>query len=87
LFKRGTLCSGALTSKGSGTKASPINISAYAPGTRPIIEADAKSEAALHLMDQQGWDISNIKTVGGNPYGILISGTKGTLSHFRLKSV
>lgn len=87
LFRRGTRCSGALTPKGSGTKASPIRIGAYGSGPLPVIEADAKSEAALRLINQQGWHISNIETVGGNPYGILISGTKGTLRHFRLKDL
>ena len=65
----------------------PIRIGAYGSGPLPVIEADAKSEAALRLIDQQGWHISNIETVGGNPYGILISGTKGTLRHFRLKDL
>ena len=87
LFRRATRCSGALTPKGSGTEARPIRIGAYGSGPLPVIEADAKSEAALRLIDQQGWHISNIETVGGNPYGILISGTKGTLRHFRLKDL
>jgi hypothetical protein len=87
LFRRGTRCSGALAPKGSGTEALPIRIGAYGSGPLPIIEADAKSQAALRLSDQQGWHISNIETVGGNPYGILISGTKGTLRHFRLKDL
>ena len=87
LFRCGTRCSGALTPKGSGTKALPIQIGAYGSGPLPIIEADAKSEAALRLTDQQGWHIANIETVGGNPYGILITGTKGTLRHFRLKDL
>jgi len=87
LFKRGTRCSGALAPKGSGTAALPIQIGAYGSGPLPVIEADAKSEAALRLVDQQGWHISNIETVGGNPYGILISGAKGTLRHFRLKDL
>ena len=87
LLKRGTRCSGALTPRGSGTEALPIRIGAYGSGALPVIEADASSEAALRLFDQQGWHISNIEAVGGNPYGILITGNKGTLRHFRLKDL
>lgn len=87
LFRRGTRCQGALAPKGSGNASQPIRIGAYGSGALPVIEAGPNSEAALRLFDQQGWDISNIETVGGNPYGILISGTKGRLRHFRLKDV
>ena len=87
LLKRGTRCSGALAPKGSGTVARPIRLGAYGSGALPVIEADGKSEAALRLRDQQGWHISNIEAVGGRPYGILITGTKGTLRHFRLKDL
>jgi hypothetical protein len=87
LFKRGTRCSGALAPKGSGTAALPIKVAAYGVGPLPVIEAGPKDNAALRLFDQEGWHISNIAAAGGNPYGILISGSKGTLSHFRLQDV
>lgn len=87
LFKRGTRCSGALAPRGSGTEALPIRAGAYGSGPLPVIEADAGSDAAVRLFDQQGWHISNIETVSGNPYGIFISGSKGRLRHFRLKDL
>lgn len=36
----------------------------------------------------QGWHVENLETIGGNPYGVLISGDlAGTLRHFRLTNL
>jgi len=87
LFKRGTRCSGMLSPAGSGTSQSPIKIGAYGMGALPVIEAGDELNAAVKLFNQQYWNIENIEVVGGNPYGIHVSGDKGTLNHFRIRDV
>ena len=41
----------------------------------------------MKLFDQQYWHIETIEAMGGNPYGIHISGSHGTLQHFRVRNV
>jgi len=41
----------------------------------------------VKLFDQQHWHVGTIEAMGGNPYGIHISGSRGTLRHFRVKNV
>jgi len=87
LFKRGTRCFGMLSPAGSGTSESCIKIGAYGTGALPIVEAGGESNAVVKLFNQQYWHIETLEVVGGNPYGIHISGDKGTLHHFRIKDV
>ncbi|MCL6506335.1 MAG: right-handed parallel beta-helix repeat-containing protein [Bryobacteraceae bacterium] len=86
LLRRGTRCRGMLWPKGSGVEDRPIRLSAYGSGPLPVIEA-AGHEAAIKLFDQHHWHIENLHTRGGNPYGVLVSGTTGTLRHFRLRDL
>jgi hypothetical protein len=86
LLKRGTRCSGTLWPKGSGEPGRPIRLAAYGEGPLPIVDA-AGGEAAVKLFNQQHWHIETIEAAGGNPYGIHISGDRGTLRHFRVRNV
>ena len=87
LLRRGSTCYGMLSPKGSGDPQRPFSIGAYGVGPLPIVMGD-KSEAGLKLADQQYLEISDIEVVGGNPYGILITGAaSASLTHFRLSDL
>jgi len=86
LLQRGTRCTGTLWPKGSGEPSQPLRLAAYGTGALPIVDA-AGGEAAVKLFDQQHWHIEAIEATGGNPYGIHISGSRGTLRHFRVRNV
>ena len=88
LFNRGTTCSGILEPLGSGSTTSPIVIDAYGTGPQPIIDG-GMNVAAVQLMNQQGWEINNLEIVGGNYYGVYISGTASNTAyaHFRLTNL
>jgi len=86
LLKRGTRCAGTLWPKGSGEPGRPIRLAAYGEGPLPVVDA-AGGEAAVKLFNQQYWHIETIEAAGGNPYGIHISGDRGTLRHFRVRNV
>lgn len=88
LLRRGTSCIGSLTPKGSGKEGSPIRIGAYGTGPLPVISA-GNAEAAVKLFDQEYWEIENLETSGGNPYGIFIGGAPAarTLRHFYLRNL
>jgi hypothetical protein len=88
LLHRGTRCEGLLWPKGSGQDGRPIRIGAYGEGALPVVHSST-AEAALKLFDQQGWEIENLETSGGNPYGVFIGASprNGTLKHFVLRNL
>lgn len=87
LFRRGTKCIGMLAPKGSGHQGAPVRIGAYGEGPLPLIAA-GQAEAAIRLFNQEHWEIENLETAGGNPYGIHIGGDgTGTLRHFLIRNV
>jgi hypothetical protein len=86
LLRRGGRCAGMLWPKGSGEENRPIRIGAYGTGALPIIDGSGH-EATLKLFNQEYWHIENIETTGGDPYGIFVSGDRGTLRHFRLTNL
>jgi hypothetical protein len=87
LLRRGSTCHGMLSPKGSGDPHRSFSIGAYGAGRLPVVIGD-KSEAGLKFTDQQYLEISDIEVVGGNPYGILITGSASAdLSHFRLSDL
>jgi sugar phosphate isomerase/epimerase len=85
-LRRGTRCTGMLWPKGSGEPGKPIRLAAYGEGPLPIVDA-ARGEAAVKLFDQQHWHVETLEATGGSPYGIYVSGSKGTLRHFRIRNV
>lgn len=86
LLARGTRCAGQLWPKGSGEKGRPIQVGAYGAGPLPVIEA-RNAESAIKLFNQHHWEIESLETVGGIPYGVIISGTRGDLRHFVLRNL
>lgn len=86
LLRRGTRCSGILAPRGSGEESRPLRIGAYGSGPLPVIDGGA-AEAAIKLADQHHWEIENLETVGGTPYGVLVRGGTGILRHFRLRNL
>jgi hypothetical protein len=86
LLRRGTVCTGLLWPKGSGSQGKPITLGAYGRGELPRIIGTGQI-AGLRLYNQQFWHISDVNITGGDPYGIWISGTAPKLTHFRLTDV
>ena len=88
LLKRRTTCNGSLAPQGSGSMTAPIVIDAYGSGPPPIIDGGA-AEEALKLFNQQYWEINNLEIVGGNKYGVYISGDtpRSSLNHIYLKNL
>jgi Right handed beta helix region len=87
LLRRGVRCDGALWPKGSGEVGQPIRVGAYGSGPLPLIQAADTDQAAFKLFDQQFWEVENLEIVGGNPHGVLVSGSKGHLKYFRLRNL
>src|SRR5262245_25691936 len=88
LLKRGTVCHGMFWPQGSGAEGAPITLGAYGKGSLPIIVA-GEDEAAIKLSDQEYWHIQDVETIGGNLYGIWVSGKVAdkVLHHFRITNV
>lgn len=83
LVKRGSVCSGMLGPKGSGSDGRPIRLDAYGTGALPKIIGTGQ-QAGIKLQDQQYWEVAHLDVTGGNPYGVFITGTASHLKHFRL---
>jgi hypothetical protein len=88
LFARGSVCTGQLTPQGSGTSSAVITLADYGEGALPIISAGT-NQSALTLSDQSYWEIKNLETTGGDPYGILITGNTANaiINHIYLSNV
>ena len=88
LLRRGTDCNGALTPQGSGASNTPNVVDAYGTGARPIING-GNATAALKLFDQQYWEINNLEIIGGNLYGVYVSGNtpNTTINHVYLRNL
>jgi len=86
LLARGTRCAGQLWPKGSGEEGRPIRVGAYGAGPLPVIDA-GNAESAIKLFDQHHWEVESLETVGGTPYGVFVSGTRGDLRHFVLRNL
>jgi hypothetical protein len=62
LLKRGTVCSGLLWPKGSGSAGKEITLGAYGVGDLPQIVGTG-NEAGLKLYDQQYWNTEHLNTL------------------------
>ncbi len=87
LFKRGSVCGGALRMQGSGSEGHPIIAAAYGSGALPRIEAKGQDEAALRLFNQEYWEISSLDISGGTESGVSIGGNSGILHHLYLRDL
>ncbi len=64
LFQTGQHWAGQLHPLGSGTSASPIVISSYGGGAKPIIDGSSLSSgAAVYLINQGGWTIDGLEVI------------------------
>lgn len=86
-LRRGSVCSGILAPKGSGSAGAPIRLSAWGTGPLPRIEAAPGQEAALKLFDQEYWTIEDLEFSGGRPHAVFISGSKGVLHAIHIKDI
>lgn len=83
LLKSGQTFSGQFYTDQSGKVEEPITLSSYGIGPKPIIAADGKFRAALHLDNVQHWIVQGIEitNMGVEPKarrcGLLISANKG----------
>jgi len=87
LFRRGGTCKGMLSPKGSGTAAAPVRLDAFGTGLLPHIEAAPGDKAALILNDQEYWTVQHLEFSGGDPYGVLVTGTAGVLHGIRIRDI
>jgi hypothetical protein len=87
LFRRGTVCHGALLPKGSGAIKNYIRVSAYGLGPRPRIEATRNDEAAVELRDQQFWEIDSLDISGSREFGVHVIVSHGRLQHIVLRDL
>jgi Right handed beta helix region len=86
-FRRGSVCSGLLSPKGSGAGSAPIRLGAWGVGPLPRIQALRDQKAALTLFNQEYWTIEHLDFSGGRPYGIFVSGDKGVLHGIHIRDV
>ncbi len=88
LLARGSVCTGQLKPRGSGVSGAVITLADYGDGALPIISAGTNS-SALTLSDQSYWEIKNLETTGGVPYGIWITGNtaNAVINHVYLSNV
>lgn len=85
LLKRGTACHGTLKLRGSGNSDAPIVVDAYGAGPMPVVNG-GRNEEAVKLFNQQYWEIKNLEIVGGDRYGVFVSGDQpdSALNHIHL---
>jgi hypothetical protein len=90
LFKADSTCIGQLWAKGSGASGSPIIISSYGNGNRPIIAGSGIVSDTVLLSNQQYWEIRNLEvtnkaTSAGIRRGIRVTASDaGTLNYIRI---
>ena len=85
---------------GSGSSGNPIVIDMYGGTTKPIIHGNgAKTSNALHLVNQQYWEINNLEITNSGAVsdnngpdsnkkrGISIEATSGVINHIYLKNI
>src|SRR6185312_2540018 len=83
---------GQLWPKGSGSASAPIVIDQYGTGAKPRIAAAASGADALHLLNQQYWEINDLEITNkqssvGDYRGISINGQNGgTLNHIYIRN-
>ena len=93
LFHAGGEWTGELRPRGSGTSGKPIVVGRYAEGPKPVIRGNG-AVAAIHLRNQEHWEISNIEITNDAPdeglrRGVLVEGEQfaGPLQHIYLRGL
>ena len=67
LLKAGGIWSGRLQPKGSGTVDSPITISSYGSGPKPIVNGGGIAGGTVYLINQSHWVIENLEVTNSAP--------------------
>jgi len=77
--------------KGSGSSGSPIVINSYGAGNKPLINGAGAYQEAVHLYNQQYWEINNLEVTNWSASGPgirqgvrILNGDAGTLNHIHL---
>ncbi|GAA3129489.1 hypothetical protein JOF29_007282 [Kribbella aluminosa] len=74
LFRRGSRCTGTLAPTGEGRPGAPIQIGAYGPGARPVIDAAGRPDAVLlrntQWIELRDLEITNAAAPGSNRRGV-----------------
>ncbi|MFN7998839.1 MAG: right-handed parallel beta-helix repeat-containing protein [Bryobacteraceae bacterium] len=86
-LRRGTVCRGSLTPRGSGTAEAPLVVDAWGTGPLPKIEAPPDAKAAFRLFDQEYWVVQNLEFAGGSPHGVFVTGSKGVLHGIHIRNL
>ncbi|MGG1555413.1 DUF7594 domain-containing protein [Paenibacillus ferrarius] len=93
LFKSGSVWSGQLHPLGSGASGAPIVIDKYGTGSKPIINGDGLTGAAVYFYNQQYWEVNNLEVTNmagsaGDRYGVKVEAQDvGTYHHFYIKNM
>jgi hypothetical protein len=61
LFKSGSIWTGQLWPKGSGTESQPIVIDKYGSEAKPVINGNGEAEDAVLLKNQEYWEVRNLE--------------------------
>jgi hypothetical protein len=93
LLKSGCSWKGQLWPKGSGAPERPIIIDRYGEGPLPAVHAEGRHHEALHLRNQQHWEIANLELTNRGPEpapraGVRVLGENaGLLQHIHLRNL
>lgn len=94
LLKAGSSWNGRLWPKGSGAPGRPIVIGSYGEGPPPAVHAEGRRFEALHLHNQEHWEIAALKITNHGPdgpaprAGVRILGENaGALNHIYLRDL
>jgi hypothetical protein len=100
LFKSGGTWTGQLYPKGSGVSGSPIIISSYGSGSKPLINgngltmnADGSGGSAVYLYNQEYWEIKNLEvtnkgTTAAKRLGVnVVASDYGTANYIHISNL
>jgi hypothetical protein len=93
LFKSGSIFTGQLWPKGSGTEAQPIVVDRFGGEAKPVINGAGLTENTLLLKNQQYWEVNNLEitNTGAAPAvrrGVLVLAENyGDMHHIYLRSL
>ncbi|MBN1628308.1 MAG: hypothetical protein JW990_00960, partial [Thermoleophilia bacterium] len=94
LLRAGCTWAGRLWPKGSGVAGRPIVLDRYGEGPKPAIAAGGRAFEAVHLRNQQHWEIAGLEATNLGPdgpaprCGVRILGENGgLLSHLHLRDL
>jgi len=94
LLRAGCRWSGQLWPKGSGEAGRPIVVDRYGEGPKPAIAGGGRAFEAVHLRNQQHWEIANLEVTNTCPQGPapragvrVLGEDAGVLSHVHLRAL